>query len=206
MGERARLRQIPVKLDLSKAEQLACVRLYRDVRAKLRAVFEAGDLSAYAIHHATGVRTLIDAPAIWLKQARPIFYTGRTVIQEPKVADRLADVVIEQAMFDRWLEARGKELAKTASEAMLRRMGETIGEHEHKLDYGITRAEAFALVAGAAKEYGKEVSERQFRKHVWAPRGSKAGRRTKVQKERFTQHSSDLATQIAALFVDSSAA
>ena len=205
IGTRARLRRIPVELAPIKAERRACTRLYKEMRTTMREAFESGKLAAHAVHHATGALSPMLAPAVWLKQARPIFYTGRTVIREPGMADRLADVVIEQVAFDRWMEARGKEGAKTASEAMLRRVSETIGEHERKLDYGITRAEAFALVVAAAKEHGKEVSERQFKKQVWALRGSKAGRRTKTQKERFTQHRSALAAQIAALFGASSA-
>lgn len=49
------------------------------------------------------------APGVWLKQARPIFYTGRTVIREPGLPDQLADVVIERAAFERWMDARRKE-------------------------------------------------------------------------------------------------
>jgi len=206
MGTRARLRRIPVELALTKAERQACTQLYKVVRTTMREAFEASCLAAHAVHHATGALTPMLAPAVWLKQAGPIFFTGRTVIREPGMPDRLADVVIEHAAFGRWIEARGKEHAKTASEAMLRRAGKLISEYECKLDYRITRAEAFDLIAEASKEHGKEVSERQFKKHVWAPRGSKAGRRTKTQMEGFTQHKPDLAAQLATLFGESSTA
>ncbi|MCJ2046417.1 hypothetical protein MKK58_18030 [Methylobacterium sp. J-078] len=200
MGTRARLRRIPVELALTKAERQACTQLFKEVRTTMREAFETGRLTAQAVHHATGALTPILAPGVWLKQAGPIFFTGRTVIREPGMPDLLADVVIDQADFGRWMKGRGKEHAKTASEAMLRRAGETIGDHKRKLDYGITRDEAFDLIVEAAREHGKEVSERQFKKFVWEERRSKAGRRTKTQKELFTQHRSDLAAQLATLF------
>ncbi len=143
------------------------------------------------------------APGVWLKQARPIFYTGRTVIREPGLPDQLADVVIERAAFERWMDARRKEGGKTASEAMLHQAGELIRAHERAHDYGITRDEALDLVTSVAQRHGRDVSERQFKKLVWAPRKAKAGRRTKAQKERFTQHRGDLSDHIAALFAGS---
>ncbi|MCP1538805.1 hypothetical protein [Methylorubrum extorquens] len=200
LGSRARLRRIPVELELTQVERRACTQLYKAVRTTMRAAFESGQLAAHAVHHATGERSRIVAEAVWLKQARPIFYTGQTVIREPSLPDRLADVVIHQADFDRWIEARRREHAKNASEAMLRRAGKVIGVHERENDYGITRSEAFDLFATAAQHHGREVSERQFKKFVWAPRESKAGRRTKVQKERFEQHRADLMAQLTALF------
>lgn len=203
MGSRARLRRVPVELALTQAERKACTELYKAVRTKLREAFEAGRLTAHAVHHATGVRSPMLASGVWLKQARPIFYTGRTVIREPGLPDRLADVVIERAAFERWMDARRKEGAKTASEAVLRRAGELIGAHEREHDYGITREEASSLVIGAAQQHGREVSERQFKKMVWAPRKAKAGRRTKAQKERFTQYRADLSASLMALFADS---
>lgn len=203
MGSRARLRRLPVELALTQAERRACTELYKAVRTTLREAFEAGRLTAHAVHHATGVCSPMLAPGVWLKQARPIFYTGRTVIREPGLPDQLADVVIERAAFERWMDARWKEGAKTASEAMLGRAGELIGAHEREHNYSITREEASSLVIGAAQQHGREVSERQFKKLVWAPRKAKAGRRTKAQKERFTQHRADLSASLMALFADS---
>lgn len=166
----------------------------------MRTALEAGRLEAYAVHHVTGALSPMLTPAVWLKQARPIFYTGRTVIREPGLPDRLADVVVEQAAFDRWMDFRRKASAKTTSEAMLRRAGVLIAAHERALNYGITRTEAFELVSSAAQQHGREVSERQFKKLIWAPRGAKAGRRTKGQGERYAQHRADLSLQLMALF------
>ncbi|TXN26232.1 hypothetical protein FV232_02970 [Methylobacterium sp. WL30] len=203
MGRRARLRRITTELALTQLERRACTRLYKTVRTTLREAFEAGRLAAHAVHHVTGVRSPMLAPGVWLKQARPIFYTGRTVIREPGVPDQLADVVIEQSAFDRWIEAHRKAGAKNTSEAMLRRAGELIGAHERAHDYGITRDEALRLVADAAQQHGREVSERRFKKLVWAPRKAKAGRPAKTQKEQFVQHRADLFMQVAALFASS---
>ena len=200
MGSRARLRRIPIKLPLGKADRQACTQLYKMVRATMREAFEAGELTAYAIHHVTGQRSPMLAPAVWLKQARPIFFTGRTVIREPGQADQLADVVLEQAACARWLDERRKSAVKKTSEAMLKRAGELIREHAREHDYGITRAEAFAVITAAAQQHERTVSERHFKKVAWREHGAAAGRPAKAQKERFAQHCADLGTQLAVLF------
>ncbi|WP_422232960.1 hypothetical protein [Methylorubrum rhodinum] len=199
-GTRARLRRIPVKLRLKAAERRACTQLYRTVRTTMRAALEDGRLTAHALHHFTGDRTPILAPGIWQKQFREIFFTGRTIIRVPGSPDQLADVIIKQDAFDSWMESRRAERAKDTSEAMLRKAGEIIGQHALEHSYSITRDEAFDIVTLAAQQHGREVSERQFKKLVWARRKAKAGRPTKVQKERFAQNGADLIAQVTALF------
>lgn len=199
-GRRARLQRVSITLELTKAEKQACIQLYKQVRATIREALEHGKLHACAVHHATGDVTSIEPSGIWRKQAGPIFFTGRTVMREPDLADRIADVVLNKKRFGLWLADRARAQAKTASVKMLQDLNAVIAEHRQQYEYQISRSEAKALVLGLGSEHGKDVSDRQFGAYVWKPLKGTAGRRTKAQQTLYKQHEMDLKQCLAVVF------
>lgn len=205
----ARLRAIPVKLDLDKAQKRACTSLYRRVRATIRHAFETGKLTAYAVHIDMGKTTQMSAPAVWLKQSSSIFFVGRTKIRQRQAPDILAEVVIERSVFDAWMSERANQNAKVAganaSRKVLEDAGDLIAKHARRNGYGIARTEAFKLTAAAAARHNRIVSRAQFEKHAWEQYDAKAGRRKTKAKAQYELHRDGLKAELAALFEKASA-